>query len=136
MKGIIMAGSLGDLIKSAMDEADETKSKSEEGPTDLQVITRLKDVFDNLQEEHRFTPGQVLMHKYPKSCILTSMKLPVVFLEYLPEARDMLDYIRTPNDLGYPSSGMVVDARVLVYSDGRMYAMAVDSREFKPHEGE
>lgn len=67
--------------------------------TAAQQIIRLKEVFEQRQEKHTFTTGQIVAEKNPEMSPRKSAQDPLLFVEYLEEPIRALDFVSELNDL-------------------------------------
>ena len=122
-----------DLMEVLAQAAGESK---EDAPslTDVQVVARLRDVFDAMQEVHTFSPGDVLLHKWPEMATTRGAAAPVLFVKYLPRHLNGWDAdIADPKDLFNTAATAEMDCMVLHVVKGRAVPHLSDSQRYRPH---
>lgn len=111
------SGLLGALLSSggrvrAFEVGPEEPGEGE-GLSDLQVLTRLREVAALTAERHSFVPGQVIRHKFPSLTPFAGGAKPHIFRRYLESPLRAQDYITEIGDLGSGLAPVVLDCVVL-----------------------
>ena len=120
-------------LAQALLAASQAVTPDRESLTDIQITTRLREVFALRSEEYEFEPGDIIIHKYPSMASINSSHEPHVFLEYLPEPLNGFEFSGDISELFTSAGAITVDCRIGFISGGVFHLMLTDSRNFRPH---
>lgn len=107
--------------------------EDEPGLTDYQIVNRLREHYELLGEKHTFTPGQIIIHKFPESATTKNAKQPAVFMRYLDEPISGPELVTGIEDVSGHLSTITMDCIVGCWSSGSFVTFMMSSDFFKPH---
>lgn len=125
-----------EAMMSAMSKKAGQQSRSEhedDGYTDVQVVARLLDCFTNMEDAHEFTPGQIILHKFPSLAGTRSGDRPAVYLRKLDPPIAVKDYVDDASDMYSNSATAVFDMVLGKIMTGTFCEYFGQSKEYKPH---
>lgn len=103
------------------------------GLTPEQHVIRLREVMALRAEIHTFTPGQILIHRYPDLSQTRDSYNPQIFMNYLDQpirGVDMMDL----DDIGSSCATFELDCMVGRIVEGKTFmTFFMDSKWLKPH---
>ena len=102
--------------------------------SDIQVVSRLREVFALRSEVETFAPGQVIRHKWPELANTKSAGKPVIFVEYIDpvNVRDMVN-LTDPSEVYSASTAQTIDCKVMCLSSVAAAVFFANSHEYAAH---
>ena len=125
---------LAQLLSGLGDDDDEGDTRL----TDDQIVNRLRDLYAQAHgEEHTFTPGQIIIHKFPAAANTKNADEPAMFIRYLEKSIDMATPEMMEADskrFGTNSAAAFLDCVIAkIARRGTFDKFLADSREYRPH---
>lgn len=106
----------------------------DESLTDMQVINRLRDVFEKMGERHEFKPGDVIMHKWPSLSDTRSAKAPALFVKYMDEEIKASSFINEIDNVFSNAAPVVFDCVILRITRQSASTYFANSAEYRPYD--
>ena len=115
---------LRDMMRHLGNDDDDVEPGPTKRMTDAEIADVLRTIFAARAVEHKFTPGQVLRHKYPDHAPIMAADKPFIFIRY----EDHPD--ETPRGANMQERDCVISGLV---SDGSFAMFQLCAADFEPH---
>ncbi len=126
-----------DLMKAlASAAAKSSNGNSDDGMSEEQRVTRMREYAAHLFEKHEFTPGQILRHKLGSDATMKDSTLPHVFIRYLDKPFEVSSRnVSEITDYFSSAAALRADCVLGVYRDGNFVEWVQSSMHWEPHPG-
>ena len=121
--------SLSELMRAM---ADETGDEARPEMSPAQEMLLLREIVAKRMVEHRFTPGEIIAHKWPENADTRLAKCPHIFSRYLDKPIFGADAAHDPSEFGSNSAARVYDCVVGSLSGDSYTEHLSDSSTFEP----
>ena len=113
-----------EMMRHFGNDDDDTDLGPTRKLTDAEIADVLRTIFAARAVEHKFTPGQVLRHKYPDHAAIMSADKPCLFLRYDTTA------VETGGRDNVRERDCVI---AVLVSDGSFGMFQLFAADFEPH---